>query len=100
MTLADYLQQWLADTVKPSRRAGMYLRYETEARKHIVPAIGKVKLARLGPEHVQRLQNECIDKGLGRKSIDLVRATLSGALTQAMRWGLIVRNPVALVEPP
>jgi integrase len=65
-----------------------------------VPSIGKVRLAVLTPQHVQRMQHVLADKGLGPKSIDLVRATLSGALTQATRWGLIVRNPVALVERP
>jgi len=99
-TLAQYLDEWLENTVQPARRPGTYLRYQTAVRLHIAPAIGKVKLAQVGPQHVQLLQKRLLDKGLGRKSIDLVRATLSGALTQAMRWGLILRNPVSLVQPP
>lgn len=99
-TLAQYLDGWLADTIKPSRRPATYLRYETAVRLHIVPVIGKVKLAQVGPQHVQRLQRALLDKGLGKASIELVRATLGGALSQGMRWGLVVRNSVALVEPP
>jgi hypothetical protein len=100
LTLATYLDQWLEDTIRPGRRPGTYLRYANAVNHHISPVIGKVKLARVGPEHIQQVQRACLDKGLGRASIELVRATLSGALTQAMRWGMVVRNPVSLVEPP
>src|SRR5262245_9977490 len=45
LQLADYLNDWLANTVKPARRPGTYIRYETAVRLHITPTIGKVKLA-------------------------------------------------------
>jgi integrase len=100
LALGTYLEQWLEDTIRPGRRPGTYLRYANAVHHHINPVIGKIKLARIGPEHIQHLQRACLDKGLGKASIELVRATLSGALTQAMRWGLVLRNPVPLVEPP
>src|SRR5207302_780770 len=96
----EYLDDWLEHTIKPGRRKGTALRYGTAVRLHIVPVIGKVPLAKLGPQDVQRLQSDLLRKGLGVKSIKLVRATLSGAITQAVKWGLAVRNPVLLVEPP
>ena len=34
------------------------------------------------------------------KRIKLIRACLSAALAQAVRWDLLIRNPVPLVEPP
>jgi integrase len=100
LTLEKYLADWLANTINPGRRAGTYLLYEAAVRLHVVPAIGKVPLARVGPQHVQKLQAAMLAKSLGVKRIKLVRACLSAALAQAVRWNLIVRNPVSLVEPP
>jgi integrase len=57
-------------------------------------------LARLGPQHIQLLNNELASKGLSSATTALVRATLSAALTQSTKWGLTVRNPVPLVDAP
>jgi integrase len=100
LTLEKYLADWLANTIKPGRRAGTLLLYDTAVRLHIAPVIGKTPLAKVGPLHVQKLQKSLLAKGLGVKRIKLIRACLSAALAQAVRWNLIVRNPVALVEPP
>jgi integrase len=100
LLLRQYLADWVEQTIKPGRRKGTYLRYETAVRLHIVPVIGMVPVARLGPQDVQRMQAALLAKGLGVKAINLVRATLSGAMTQAVVFGLAIRNPVALVEPP
>jgi len=100
LLLRQYLADWLEQTIKPGRRKGTYLRYETAVRLHIVPVIGKAPVARLSPQDVQKLQTALLAKGLGTNGIDLVRATLSGAMAQAVKWGLAVRNPVPLVDPP
>jgi integrase len=100
LTLEKYLADWLANTIKPGRRAGTHLLYETAVRLHVAPVIGKVPLAKVGPQHVQKLQAGMLAKGIGVKRIKLIRACLSAALTQAVRWNLLVRNPVSLVEPP
>ena len=100
LTVGQYLSDWLEQTIKPGRRKGTYLRYEAAVRLHISPVLGKIPVARLGPQDVQRLQTALLAKGLGTKAIDLVRATLSGAMSQAVKFGLAVRNPVPLVDPP
>jgi integrase len=100
LTTGQFLAEWLEDTVKPTRRAGTYLRYSTAVRLHIAPTIGNVPLARLGPQHIQRLNTVIASKGLSSASTALVRATLSAAFTQSTKWGLTVRNPVALVDAP
>jgi integrase len=100
LTLEKYLADWLANTIKPGRRAGTHLLYETAVRLHVAPVIGKVPLAKVGPQHIQKLQAGMLAKGIGVKRIKLIRACLSAALTQAVRWNLLVRNPVSLVESP
>lgn len=54
-TLADYLDAWLRDSVRPSRRPRTHERYEQAVRLHIVPEIGRIELSKLTPQHVQRL---------------------------------------------
>lgn len=57
-------------------------------------------LAKLSPQEVQALQNDLLATGKAPRTVINVRNTLSGALDQALRWGLIARNPVTLVDPP
>ena len=98
--MADYLERWLEDTVRPARKPLTYVRYANVCRKHIIPALGRMPLGKIGPEHVQRLQAALLAKGLSPISVQAARNTLSSALTQAERWQLIDRNPVQLVERP
>jgi integrase len=100
LTTGQFLGEWLQDTARPSRRERTYLRYEAAIRLHVVPTIGGVPLAKLGPQHIQKLHKALAQKGLNPSSVALVRAALSAALSQAAKWGLMVRNPVALVDPP
>ena len=97
---AQYLAQWLEDTVKPARKPLTYVRYANVVHKHLIPILGKVPLGKLGPEHVQSLQAKLLSNGLSASSVQAVRNTLSAALSQAERWQLIERNPVQLVERP
>jgi len=96
----DYLEQWLEETVKPSRKPLTYVRYENITRRHLIPTLGKIPLAKLGPGDVQRMQARIISKGLSHASVLGARNVLSAALSQAERWQLIVRNPVPLVAAP
>src|SRR5215471_19115751 len=100
LKVGPYLEQWLEDTVKPSRKPLTYVRYENVTRRHLIPTLGKVPLSKLGPREVQRLQAHIIGQGLGQATVLGARNILSAALTQAERWGLIQRNPVPLVTAP
>jgi integrase len=86
--------------VKPGLRAHTYHVYEIAVRRHLVPAFGTAPLAKLTPQHVQKMQARMADQGLSTSSIGVARAALGGALTQAERWGLIARNVVRLVDAP
>src|SRR5262252_2995462 len=100
LKVGQYLEQWLEETVKPSRKPLTYVRYENVTRRHLIPTLGKVPLSKLGPREVQRLQAHIISQGLGQATVLGARNILSAALTQAERWGLIQRNPVPLVPAP
>jgi integrase len=107
----EFLTRWLEDTAKPTLRPTTYRAYETRVRLYLVPRLGRVPLAQLGAEHVQTMQNDLLKTkvlqrnraGSGFLSPATVldtRRVLGKALNQAVRWGMIARNPVPLVDPP
>lgn len=99
-TLGDYLDRWLEDSVKPSVRLRTYDGYASHVRLYLRPMLGRVRLADVSPDHVQRMMNTLAARGLSPRTILHVHATLRRALGQAERWGLVPRNVSRLVTPP
>ena len=64
LKLGDYLDRWLADSVKGAVRQRMWERYEQIARVHIKPALGRLKLKSLTPAHVRSLYRKKLDAEL------------------------------------
>src|SRR5262249_37612357 len=89
LSTAELLDYWLEHNVKPSQKPLTYEKYAFEIRKRIKPAVGKVPLARLGPEHVQKIQAQMAAAGLSVATINGMRTTLSAALTNAEKWGKV-----------
>ncbi len=99
-SLAQFLLHWLEHTAKPTVRPKTFVDYEINARLHINPVIGHVRLARLTAQHIQTLIQENLSTGLHPKTVRNVHATLRAALNNAVRFNLIVRNPAELVDAP
>jgi integrase len=78
---------------------GTYANCKLQLRRHIVPAIGRVKLAKLNPAHVQGLYAAKLREGLKPSSVRYIHCVLRRSLEQTVRWNLIPRNPAALVDP-
>ncbi len=100
LTLGDYLDRWLADSVRDTVRQRTYERYESIVRVHLIPSIGRVKLKALTPAHVRALYRERLDSGLAARTVLHLHRTLSKALKQATDDGLIPRNAAGPVKPP
>lgn len=92
LRLGDFLDRWLDEVIKPTRQRSTWAGYEVNVRKHIKPALGHVRLARLSPAQVQALINSKLDEGLSPRTVQYIHATLRAALSTAVRWGLLVRN--------
>src|SRR5215211_3242392 len=99
-TVAAFLTRWLDASVKPAKKAKTREGYESIARIRVVPRIGKIELGRLSPLHVQELYAALADAGLSARSIRHTHAMLHKAFAQAMRWGLLPRNPCDGATPP
>jgi integrase len=100
LALADYLDRWLDDSVKDTVRQRTYERYESIARVHIKPAIGRVKLKALTPAHARALYRQKLDSGLSPRTVNYIHVTLHKALSQAASDGLVPRNVSSNVKAP
>jgi integrase len=53
LTISEYLDRWLADSVKGTVNETTYANYAYITHKHISPALGYVKLKTLTPSHAR-----------------------------------------------
>ena len=100
MSVGEYLDRWLNDSVRDTVRQRTWERYEQFVRVHLTPALGKIKLAKLTPAHVRGLHRDKLDSGLAPRTVLHIHRAFNKALKQAAADGLIPRNPVAPVKPP
>jgi integrase len=100
LTLGEYLERWLNDSVKDSVRRSTFARYGQISRDHIAPTLGRVRLKALTPAHVQGLYRAKLDSGLAPRTVQYIHVTLHKALKQALRWGLVSRNAAEAVNAP
>ncbi len=114
-TVGQFLKRWL-DEVACYPRIGLKAAttYRDLIEDHVLPLLGPIELTKLGPQDVERLVTHILnslkpsrkksknndDQSGVRYSVTTAkhcRDVLRAALNVAMRWGLISRNPAALV---
>ncbi|MDD5313115.1 MAG: tyrosine-type recombinase/integrase [Dehalococcoidia bacterium] len=99
-TVAEYLERWLADYVKPNLSPRTTEGYEHIVRKHLIPAFGNITLLQLKAEHIQRYYAEKIAAGLSALTIRHHHTALHKALHSAVEWGVLSRNVADAVSTP
>jgi integrase len=106
ITVAQFLDRWLAD-VKARVSPKTYERYEQVCRKNIAPLLGAVPLSKLKPAQISEAYAKALATGrrkrtggLSPRTVHHMHVILKGALAQAVKWEMLVRNPAAAVDPP
>ena len=100
ITLSELVQRWHDDVLRHQIQESARSNYLSIAKSHLLPSLGKKKLADLTPVHVDHLLAQKLESGLAPSTVRRVRAVLSQALDQAMRWGYVNRNVAALSRSP
>ena len=95
ITVEDLMGEYLAHK-KAQWRPRSYQSAEASVRLHIVPTLGKVKLAGLTPHAIQAWLRKLGESRTSAKA----RQHLRAACHLALRWGWLVRNPVDATDPP
>lgn len=100
LPLGQYLDRWLAHSVRDTVRQRTWERYEQLVRVHIKRSLGPVKLRSLTPAHVRGLYREKLDAGLSPRTVEYIHTTLHKALKDAVADGLVPRNVTDAVKAP
>lgn len=94
LTVAEWLNTWLAEYIAPSCKPLTLSTYRSRVDTHIIPALGKIKLTALNATQIQKLYNDLLRVGeLSPKTIKNVHGILHKALDQALKLRYIGLNP-------
>jgi integrase len=106
-TVDEYLERWLEDYARSNVAGKTFERYAEIIRTHLVPAFGGCRLNKLHPLQIQAYYSLALQSGrkdgkggLSAQTVLHHHRVLKDALTQAVRWRLLARNPADAVEPP
>jgi integrase len=97
--VGQFLDRWL-EAVRPSVRPRTFQSYAILVRNHIAPELGRLRLDKLAPQHVQAALVRKSASGLSAQTVRHVRAILRIALNQAIKWGVVARNAASLAVAP
>lgn len=100
LTVSQYLERWLEDTVKPNLASNTYASYRQQVDMHISPRIGNLKLKVLGAIHIQEFLATMLRDDVPSATRAYVFRVLNNALIRADRLDLIASNPCGKVDPP
>jgi Phage integrase, N-terminal SAM-like domain len=105
-TVAQFLDQWL-EHIKPQIAPRTHERYGEIVRTYLAPILGPLLLTKLQSMAISSAyagllstgRRKCIG-GLSPRFVCHCHRVLSQALSQAVRWRLLSRNPCDDVDPP
>lgn len=110
MTVGEWLQTWYELYSKPNLRETTQENYGNFIRYHLIPHIGDMPLDKLTGLRLQKLYQELRTSGkvrqneqspgLSPKTVRGIHMVLHTALEQAVKEGLIKKNPTNDCNPP
>ena len=98
-TVAAHLTQWL-DTIAPTVAGSTLYAYRGTVRRVLIPALGHLRLDRIGPNDAERLYAAHSAHGDAPATVRHYHTVLHRALADAVRWRLLPTNPIAGARPP
>jgi integrase len=98
-TVEQLLRRWLEDVQRARVEPSTLVREEAVVRCHLLPALGKSRLAKLTPRDVQEYIAQK-RKTHAPASVRLHHSVLHNALNTAVDWGWIARNPADRAKLP
>jgi integrase len=98
--LDDYVDSVYRPVVLPTMAKSTQDRYVSVYKNHLQSVFGEMCLRDISQLTVQRYLSGMADSKLSQESKDKVRDVLSSILGSAVRYGLLVKNPVEGVRLP
>ena len=100
ITVKAFLERWLTHNLPGTVAESTEDDYNDTVRLHLVPALGRKRLAKLTVLDVDKLWQAKREAGYSANSIRIMRTVLRKALGQAEREGIVARNVAALSAAP
>ena len=105
-TIAAYLDRWL-EHIKPLVSPRTHERYGELVTKNLKPLLGAVLLTKLRPMRISEAYAKALSSGrrngkggLAPSTVRYLHVILKASMGQAVRWQILARNPVDVVDPP
>ena len=101
LTVGQWMETWLTTIAsRRIRRSTFETTYAPKVRNRIIPGLGKHRLDRLTPEHIERFYTRLEGDGLASATVLQIHRILSRALKVAVQRGYVSRNVATLVDAP
>lgn len=99
-TVGQFAVRWLEAIRSAPIAQSTWDGYETHWRIWLNPAIGHMRLSAVSAADLEALYSRIISEGRTARTARYVHATAHRMWRDAIRWGLVGRNPAAMAEPP
>ena len=100
ITVATFTKKWLDSTAFEMYAPQTLRGAKSRCRNHIIPTLGEYALKDVGADEVRELITAVRDAGRSDRLAQSVYSTLSMIMKDAIRRGLIDRNPCTMVDRP
>jgi excisionase family DNA binding protein len=98
LTVGQWLLEWVEKAIKPPMRtARSYETYRSVIDRHLVPALGGIRVQALTSLDLERLYAEKATAGLAPATLEKIHNIMHGALAAAIRARLVTHNVAKLV---
>ena len=95
-TLGQWLEQWCQSYVAMHCSVRTAESYQSEVRRHLIPALGAIPLTQLHPQHLQNYYSQALTNGradgrggLSARTVQYHHCILSEALGYAVKMGAL-----------
>src|SRR5215217_2781487 len=101
LTVGEYLERWIEGPLKGSVAKKTQDDYAHMSRRHLIPALGCLKLHKLTAEHLDELYaKKLADDGLSARTVGYIHSTIRVALQRAVKKRLVPYNVARDADPP
>jgi integrase len=100
-TLITYLREWLETVARSRVTERTFEGYKSLIDRYVKQSkLAGEKLSDVRTLQIQQLYSEMLERKLSARTVRYLHAVLTSALKQAVRWGMLPRNPAEFVELP
>lgn len=97
-TVAQWLQRWMEEEILGKVKPSSYQTYMNLVRRHLLPALGTLRLAAVTPGIVHGFVAQLEASGSAYSTVRSIYRLLSAAMQYALEEGQIPRNPCRRIK--